>query len=156
MELVGTLFEVQFEVAQGTDPGSYPFTVTTSLRDPESAQISVDEVQGIITVYPSVLPSEVSPPGSSQPLIFSHQETLEWEELAASFSQSFNLYRGSLGTPGDSTCLMADIIANTTTDSQFPQPGVAWSYLVAGKNVLGEGPFGAAAGGDRPNTAPCN
>ncbi len=96
-------------------------------------------------------PSEVSPPGSSEPLRFTDKVTLVWEEGSASGSDRFNLYRGDPGDlpAGDAgSCLQHDLPDNTATDEEIPDPpGTAFQYLVAGVNDAGEGPLGDASDG---------
>jgi len=96
-------------------------------------------------------PSEVSPPGSDEPLRFTDKVTLAWEEGAASGSDRFDLYRGDprdLASGDAGSCLRHDLPENTATDEEVPDPpGSAFQYLVAGVNDAGEGPLGDASDG---------
>jgi hypothetical protein len=74
-----------------------------------------------------------------QNLIFSSQDTLEWDASASSVV--YNLYRGltsDLPTLGFGDCLQPDVPAPTTADSDEPSSGAAFFYLVTTENSLQE------------------
>jgi hypothetical protein len=105
-------------------------------------------------------PGEVSPPGSGQPLVFAaDKETLNWEEASVSGSTTFNLYRGEAATLHSGnygTCFQSGIATNTEKDSNTPEAGVCWTYLVTGVTSGGEGPMGNDSTNDpRLNNNPC-
>ncbi len=105
-------------------------------------------------------PSEVSPPGSIQALVFTAPVTLAWDEGGRSRSAGFNLYRGDLATlrggGGYGACVAPSLLAPTVTDTDVPPAGAVFTYLVTGINAVGEGPMGADSQGNaRPNASPC-
>jgi hypothetical protein len=93
-------------------------------------------------------PSEVSPPGAAQELVFEDVLTLVWEEGSLSGSDVFNVYRGDIaelpqGNYG--TCLATSIPGYEVGVYEDPSPapaGTAWFYLVSGVNAVGEGTLG--------------
>jgi len=106
------------------------------------------------------VPSEVSPPGSSEPLQFLDVDTLQWENAAASGSFSFTVYRSappglSLGDYG--SCLGSFIFESTTDDTEAPATKQVFTYVVAGRDDLDcEGTLGTKSNGTpRPNLTPC-
>ena len=104
-------------------------------------------------------PTEVSPPGAEQPLIFEDRTTLRWEDGFASNADTFNLYRGEIASlaGGDyGTCFLSDLVSPTAEDGADPPSGVGWTYLVSGENSAGEGVLGNDSfGALRPNATPC-
>ena len=85
--------------------------------------------------------------------------TLEWSAATESSAEWFNLYRGdsgSLAAGNYGTCLQHDLPTNTTTDTDRPPAGVAWTYLVTGEGAGGEGTPGQQPdGAPRVLTTPC-
>jgi len=104
---------------------------------------------GFVAAYP--------PPGEVSELVFSAPTELAWNGGRAFVR--FNLYRGELAAPpGDfGACLQPSLAAQSTTDVATPSAGVAWLYLVTGRNRLHEeGTKGSGSDGvERPNPAPC-
>ena len=84
--------------------------------------------------------------------------TLEWEGLALSGADTFNVYRGPLGMVGldYGSCLQSSVATSTVTDAASPPAGTGWLYVVTGSNTAGEGPMGTtSAGPTRPNYSAC-
>lgn len=104
-------------------------------------------------------PTEISAMGATQALVFTNKIDILWEEAAASNSDEFNLYRGTLSALSPmyyGTCLQSGIPSNTWTDGTAPSPGEGYFYIVTGRNAAGEGSMGYDSGGHpRPNTEPC-
>jgi len=127
------------------------------LTTTETRTVVREHCVGFAPVEPP--PDEVSPRGSAQPLIFTSHDDFEWEEAAASRSVTFNVYRGdvtSLRGRDYGACLMASVMTNAATDPALPGGGVAWFYLVTGRNAAGEGPMGFDSYlVPRVNGAPC-
>jgi hypothetical protein len=115
----------------------------------------------IIYVFPdcSGPPSEVSPAGAVQSLVFQDKAGFTWDEAASSGSEWFNVYKGTLqGLPiGDyGECFLPAVLVNSAIDLDSPLSTVGWTYLVSGENGSGEGPLGYdSAGSERPNDTPC-
>jgi hypothetical protein len=140
-------------------PGRTLLLVWEDGRHPDSdiyaQNVNIDCSLGPPTAAP---PTEVSPRGAVQPLVFSDKVTLVWDDKAQSGSDTFNLYRGSLsdlplGRFGD--CFEGDIPPSTAVDSETPAAGSGFFYIVTGENSGGEGPMGKTSDGtDRmPNIA---
>jgi hypothetical protein len=144
------------------DPGAYTVTcrvvADTNFVKPARNGPNVDVATW--TVTSSLLPPlEISPAGSSSPLLFNDRTTLVWDGAPHSRASSFNLYRGDLGglASGDyGTCRLAALATATATDPDDPSEGACHAYLVTGVNSSGEGPLGpASAVPVRPNLHPC-
>jgi hypothetical protein len=108
----------------------------------------------------AILPSEVSPPLSTQPLLLSAAGVLSWENGAASGSITFNVHKGNISdlAPGNyGACLQSGIGTESYEDmTPVPPGGAAWFYLVTGVNAVGEGPSGQDSSGVwRPLGPPC-
>ncbi len=105
-------------------------------------------------------PTEVSPPGSAEPLLFTSNTAMQWENAAANGSDTFNLYRGDVSglLGGDyGSCLQSGIVTNGAPDAAAPPTGATWFYLVTGVNAADEGPIGDdSAGSPRVNGSPCS
>jgi len=97
----------------------------------------------------AVLPTEVSPAGSVNPLRFLGPTRLVWESGAENGAVTFNLYRGAIDNLGQGdygSCYQPDLPSNTTTLAEEAQPaGSVWCYIVTGENAAGEGPMGASS-----------
>jgi len=104
-------------------------------------------------------PTEVSPPGSVQPLAWTDKHTLIWAPAGESGSSEFNLYRGTLEDLASllfGTCLQIRVTFSQAFDFEVPPAGKGWFYLVAGVNDGGEGPLGSMLPArPRPNDSPC-
>ncbi len=96
--------------------------------------------------------------------IFSDGTHLSWDALSG--AQTYNVYRGALGTFVDSNadgaadsygaCLDSGLASPADTDGATPALGSGFFYLVTGHNGAGEGSLGrASSGAARPNTSPC-
>jgi hypothetical protein len=108
----------------------------------------------------NTVPTEVSPPGSVEPLRFIDSDTLQWEAAASSGSNNFTTYRGTLPGVrlGDyGSCLGSGILVSTMDDAATPAARQAFTYVVAGRDALDcEGPLGdGSTGAPRPNQTPC-
>jgi hypothetical protein len=139
-------------------PGDYALTVKViadaNLVKPAKYGPNLDIATWDVSVTPGPPPLEVSPPGSAQPVTFSDDATLIWEDGAVNRSAAFNLYRGSIadlaqGSYG--TCLASSIPTNTASDLAQPEIDQAWFYLVAGRSAgvigtLGQGSDGSTRG----------
>jgi cysteine-rich repeat protein len=108
----------------------------------------------------NTVPSEVSPPGSAQPLLFVDVDTLQWEDAAVNGSFYFTVYRSdptglTLGDYG--LCLGSPIFDMTLDDLEVPGLKQVFTYLVAGRDDLDcEGTLGnKSTGTPRPNQSPC-
>jgi hypothetical protein len=102
------------------------------------------------------IPREVSPAGSTVPLVWTSDEALVWESLPF---VSYVLYRateGQLhsGTSGDPVaCALATA---SGSDASSPGPDGVFFYSVAARNVWGEGIAGRdSAGTSRPPASSC-
>ena len=103
-------------------------------------------------------PSEVSPPGAEQSLVFTDSVTLLWDEASKSGSEIFNLYRGKTGnsTSQYGSCHAPGLEVNSVTEFDVPPSGVGRTYLVSGTNIAGEGPLGFdSSGAPRSTDLPC-
>ena len=141
-----------------TSPGQ-PFDVIELVVPPQPQGTTNFLVDNIAVSTTLVAPLEVSGPSSSSPLLFTTQDDLIWEDRAANNAISFNLYRDDvtvLQSGSYGTCFSAGAPASFTIDPWLPPAGVAWFYLVTGRNALGEGTMGTdSAGRERPNLTPC-
>jgi len=97
------------------------------------------------------------PPAVALDLAFLDSVTLAWS--ASPGVASYNLYSGVIvggGSVSDVICFAPGLSTPTATDSELPPAGMAFYYLVSGKNACGEGSLGATSSGqERPNPAPC-
>src|SRR5262245_21094297 len=136
-------------------------TADTNFVKPDKNGTNLDVATWTVDVMfvPPALPSEVSPPGALEPLIFLDPATLHWEDASVNHAASFNLYRGSIAGlhSGDyGACLQAGIGDTSTTEAGVPQPQEAWFYLVTARNSVGEGTLGVnSSGAPRANTTSC-
>jgi hypothetical protein len=151
------LFDTSFGVGDLSLPtedslvSSSPIIVSTNSESIALTSVCTDELP--------TPPAEVSPPGSGAPLRFLSASELEWEDASASGSESFNLYRGDLGSlslDDFGACFEPGLPGNSTTDFDEPLSGQGFAYVVTGANAGGESTMGTDwAGGFRPNVHPC-
>ena len=144
-------------------PGDYVLTVKViadaNLIKPAKYGPNVDVATWNVHVTLGPPPLEVSPPGAAQPLVFSDDSTLVWEDGATNHSATFNLYRGSIpdllqGSLG--ACLASNLPTSTASDPTAPGIDEAWFYLVAGKTAGAIGPLGQdSTGNARGSGASC-
>ena len=117
----------------------------------------VDNIAVSTTLMAS--PLEVSGPASPDPLQYTTQQDMIWEDRSASNAVSFNLYRDDVAVLAQGSygaCQYAALPTNFYSDPWLPPVGVAWFYLVTGRNALGEGTMGTdSAGVARKNLTPC-
>lgn len=122
-------------------------------------QNGTEGVAAPITVTIRPVPREISPPGAAALVIFTSPTDLTWEAAFGTGADSFNLYRGEVSglASGDyGACLAPDLGTNAASDLEIPGPGIAWHYLVTGRNPTGEGPLGNRSTGEpRTNPTPC-
>ncbi len=96
------------------------------------------------------LPSEVSPPGAAEPLLFETRTLMVWEPAERSGSERFHLYRGNVAWLSDGAPafrLKVNLEQNSAQVSEDPWPGSIWYYIVTGVNRAGEGPRGTRSSG---------
>ncbi len=125
-----------------------------------NSSTSVSDTSAILseqcTGLPPLPPLEVSPSGTSEPLIWADSSTLEWEDASTSGSNIFNLYRGNLNELSENSygaCLISGITESTEVDTST---GGSWFYLVTGVNENGEGTMGYRSDAvERVNSNPC-
>jgi hypothetical protein len=103
-------------------------------------------------------PAAYPPPGEVVTLTFTDKTTLVWTPEGS--TGTYNLYRGEItGLPGSyGACkLPANIVGETTTDTDVPASGQCYFYLVTAQNRLAEeGTMGTdSEGNPHPNPAPC-
>jgi hypothetical protein len=136
-------------------------TADTNFVRPEKNGANLDVATWTVNVtfVPPALPSEVSPPGALEPLVFVNPTTLHWEDASVNHAASFNLYRGSvagLRTGDYGACQQSGISDMSTAEAGVPQPQEAWFYLVTARNSVGEGTLGVnSSGATRTNTTSC-
>ena len=150
-------------------PFNKPWNTTLFSNAPHTLAAVARDAAGNSTTSSSVavrvgnltaIPGEVSPPSAAQPLRFLSSQILVWEAGAPSGSLTFKVYRGTttgLAAGQYGACLRNGLTVATATDTETPPSGVAWTYLVTGKNTLGEGSLGKrSSGATRANTQPCS
>jgi hypothetical protein len=103
-------------------------------------------------------PAAYPPPGEVATVTFSNKTTLTWTPEGS--TGTYNLYRGSVtDLPGSyGACkLPANIVGETTTDTDVPASGQCYFYLVTAENRLAEeGIKGKdSTGNTLPNPTPC-
>ena len=103
-------------------------------------------------------PAAYPPPGEVATVTFSNKTTLTWTPEGS--TGTYNLYRGLLSDlPGNyGACkLPANIVGETTTDTDVPGSGQCYFYLVTAENRLAEeGTKGTdSEGTPHPNPSPC-
>lgn len=106
------------------------------------------------------MPSEVSGPGSLQPLRFQSKTTFTWEDGSTNRSSTFDVYRATsadLHSGHYGSCQQSSVPNNSSQDSSEPPAGSVWFYLVTGRNAVGEeGTMGNDSQGiERGNFNPC-
>jgi len=98
-----------------------------------------------------------SAPEAAPDLIFTDSQTIVWS--ASSAASSYSLYRGSQGDGSwafNHACLVPFLDLPAAEDTDIPPPGVAFYYLVSGRNACGEGTLGKSSALDeRPNSSHC-
>jgi hypothetical protein len=71
----------------------------------------------------------------------------------------YGIYRGQVvlesGWGYSHSCVRGDLLEGRLTLSEIPAPGTVFYYLVAGRNVCGDGPLGAGTFGPIPMNASC-
>jgi hypothetical protein len=103
-------------------------------------------------------PAAYPPPGEVATVRFTDITTLVWTPEGS--TGTYNLYRGLItDLPGSyGTCkLPANIVGETTTDSDVPSSGQCYFYLVTAENrIAEEGTKGSdSEGNPHPNPSPC-
>jgi hypothetical protein len=97
------------------------------------------------------------PPEVALDARFTDPQTLSWSPSAG--VSSYSLYRGSIaGEPlsFNHGCLQPSLGAPTAGDSDLPESGGGFYYLISGRNACGEGGLGFTSGGQtRPIPSPC-
>jgi hypothetical protein len=110
------------------------------------------------------LPCDVVVPDDDIELYFSSKTLLEWK--GGTCARTFNVYRALLNrvTDADSdgladdygSCFRFGLVVPQVTDADPLGPGRMHTYLVTGKNPVGEGSLGfTSALLERPNRSPC-
>ena len=144
-------------------PGQYSLTAKViadaNLIKPVRYGPNVDVATWNVSVAAGPPPLEVSPPGSVQPLTFTSDAALLWEDGALNQSAAFNLYRGAvadLAQGSHGACLASSLLTNTASDAAQPPLDQAWFYLVAGRSSGTIGTLGQdSSGSSRGNGAAC-
>lgn len=90
-------------------------------------------------------------------------EVLSWASLddAAGPSTLYDALRGGVGAlplepSSPATCLGTALPTPSLVDQEVPPPGVAWWYLVRGRNACGVGSYGAATSGATRMNGACD
>jgi hypothetical protein len=117
--------------------------------NPDQADLDVDGVGDACSTC--LVPAEVA-----LDLHFLTSADLAWSEAADALT--YALYRGTIATGSweyNHGCLIPDLPTPEASDPVLPPAG-GFYYLVAGRNLCGEGVLGAdSAAQERPNPAPC-
>ena len=107
---------------------------------------------GVGDACPCPLPSE-----AASDLVFLDQVTLSWSPTPS--ADAYDLYVGLIVSGGFSfnhVCRTPDLQSPAATISEFPSPGQALYFLIAGRNACGVGTLGVTSAGQaRPNSSPC-
>ena len=143
--------------------GGNPAPVLTSASYSITLDSVGDSVSGVTLSSASYssspgFPAAYPPPGEVATVRFTGPTTLAWTPEGS--TGTYNLYRGLVtDLPGSyGACkLPANIVGETTTDTDIPASGQCYFYLVTAKNRLAEeGTKGSdSAGTPHPNPSPC-
>jgi len=100
------------------------------------------------------IPAEVTgltldPSGPGEP-----SAVLHWDDQ--SLADFYNIYRSSMGYPGELACLVPGVPGTSTQDDgEVPPQGQAYYFLSTAANCAGESSLGEGEPGERPNESPC-
>ena len=143
--------------------GGNPTPVLTSTSYSMTLDAVGDSVSGATLSSASYntstgFPAAYPPPGEVATVRFTDPTTLTWTPEGS--TGTYNLYRGSVtDLPGSyGACKVpANIVGETTTDTDIPSSGQCYFYLVTAENRLAEeGTKGYnSSGGEHPNPSPC-
>ena len=106
-------------------------------------------------------PGAFSVPAEVAGLIFAGDaETLEWDSAApgAGSSTVHDVIRGTLDQPAvgfSELCIAPGVFGNSVMDSETPEAGEGFWYLVRGRNICGPGPYGFQSNGTERTSAAC-